>query len=105
MGLKGWVGFCDPSEGIGRVGATGGSPLRAQEERSRRTGYRALMGRDKGEAHRFSHSEAPGGPAVSEQCPRPPRLGFYSNVLNGRANKCMLPKVYLRISAFVTPLS
>lgn len=58
MGLKGCVGFCDLSEGIGRVGAKGGSSLRAQEERSR-TGGKALMGRDKGEAHRFSHSDAP----------------------------------------------
>lgn len=44
MGLKGWLGFCDLSEGIGRVGAKGGSSLRAQEERSGRTGDRALMG-------------------------------------------------------------
>ena len=47
MGVKVWVGFCDLSEGIGRVGAKGGSSLRAQEERRERTGDRALMGRDK----------------------------------------------------------
>lgn len=47
MGVKVWVGFCDLSEGIGRVGAKGGSSLRAQGERRERTGDRALMGRDK----------------------------------------------------------
>ena len=87
------MGFCDLSEGTGRVGAKGGSSLRAQEERSWRTGESTLMGRDEDKADGFSHSDAPRGPIVSEQCPRPPRLGFYSNVLNGSANKCMLPKV------------
>ena len=62
-------------------------------------------GRDKDKADGLSHSDAPWGPTVSEQCPRPPRLGFYSNVWNGSATKCMLPEVQLRISAFVTPLS
>lgn len=41
MGIKVWVGFCDLSEGIGRVGSKGGSSLgpRKKEAREQVTGH------------------------------------------------------------------
>lgn len=95
-GSKGWVGFCDLSEGIGRVGAKGGSSLRAQEERSRENRWQGIDGggtRAKltgSLTFRMHHEDL-----LCQNSAQGHRAA-YSHVLNGRANKCMLPEVYLR---------